>query len=104
MFAYTIIYLLINRTSLNRSFRVFIFGFSNGGPAGLVYGYLFCWIGTLATVASLAEMASMMPLSGGQYHWVSILAPARWAKFLSYITGLKNEDFQKFQLMSAQDG
>ena len=28
-----------------------------------------------------------MPLSGGQYHWVSILAPACCAKFLSYITG-----------------
>ncbi|KAF8867268.1 amino acid transporter-like protein [Acephala macrosclerotiorum] len=68
-------------------FAVFLFGFQNGGPAGLVYGYIFCWIGTMATVASLAEMASMMPLSGGQYHWVSILAPARWAKFLSYITG-----------------
>ena len=68
-------------------FAVFLYGFQNGGPAGLIYGYLFCWVGTLATVSSLAEMASMMPLSGGQYHWVSILAPARWAKFLSYITG-----------------
>lgn len=28
-----------------------------------------------------------MPLSGGQYHWVSILAPGHSAKFLSYITG-----------------
>ncbi|KAM3074140.1 hypothetical protein ACMFMF_006162 [Clarireedia jacksonii] len=68
-------------------FAVFLYGFQNGGPAGLVYGYIFCWIGTLATVASLAEMASMMPLSGGQYHWVSILAPKSHAKFLSYITG-----------------
>ncbi|PQE25668.1 choline transport protein [Rutstroemia sp. NJR-2017a BBW] len=68
-------------------FALFIYGFSNGGPAGLVYGYIFCWIGTVATVASLAEMASMMPLSGGQYHWVSILAPKSCAKFLSYITG-----------------
>jgi amino acid transporter len=68
-------------------FAVFLYGFQNGGPAGLVYGYLFCWVGTLATVASLAEMASMMPLSGGQYHWVSLLAPAHSAKFLSYITG-----------------
>lgn len=40
-------------------FAVFLYGFQNGGPAGLIYGYLFCWIGTLATVASLAEMASM---------------------------------------------
>lgn len=68
-------------------FAVFIFGFQNGGPAGLIYGYLFCWVGTLCTVASLGEMASMMPLSGGQYHWVSILAPAHYARFLSYITG-----------------
>lgn len=40
-------------------FAVFIFGFQNGGPAGLIYGYLFCWVGTLCTVASLGEMASM---------------------------------------------
>ncbi|KAK0122768.1 hypothetical protein ONS96_009803 [Cadophora gregata f. sp. sojae] len=68
-------------------FAAFLYGFQNGGPAGLVYGFLFAWIGSLAVVASLAEMASMMPLSGGQYHWVSILAPGRWAKFLSYTTG-----------------
>ncbi|KAE9362924.1 amino acid transporter [Stipitochalara longipes BDJ] len=66
---------------------VFLYGFENGGPAGLIYGYLFCWVGTLAAMASLAEMASMMPLAGGQYHWVSILAPPSSAKFLSYITG-----------------
>lgn len=69
----------------------------------MIYGYIFCWLGTMALVASLGEMASMyeynplwqsradktnrMPLSGGQYHWVSLLAPARFAKFLSYITG-----------------
>lgn len=68
-------------------FAVFLYGFQNGGPAGLVYGYIFCFFGTLCTVASLAEMSSMMPLSGGQYHWVSILAPKSHAKFLSYMTG-----------------
>ncbi|TVY55613.1 Choline transport protein [Lachnellula suecica] len=68
-------------------FAVFLLGFQNGGPAGLIYGYIFCFAGTLMVVASLGELASMMPLSGGQYHWVSILAPANCAKFLSYITG-----------------
>ncbi|CZT04966.1 related to GABA transport protein [Rhynchosporium agropyri] len=68
-------------------FAAFLYGFQNGGPAGLVYGFIFAWLGSLAVVASLAEMASMMPLSGGQYHWVSILAPGRWAKFMSYTTG-----------------
>ena len=37
--------------------------------------------------ASNLLMLERMPLSGGQYHWVSILAPANSAKFLSYITG-----------------
>jgi hypothetical protein len=50
---------LLSRILLRNILRVFTYGFSNGGPAGLVYGYLFCWVGTLATVASLAEMASM---------------------------------------------
>ncbi|KAI5783701.1 amino acid/polyamine transporter I [Geopyxis carbonaria] len=71
-------------------FSTFLYGFSNGGPAGLVYGYLFCWAGTLATVASIAEMASMVPLSGGQYFWVYYMAPRSCRKFLSYLTGWTN--------------
>ena len=40
-------------------FSVFIYGLEDGGPAGLVYGYLFCWLGYFTVVASLAEMISM---------------------------------------------
>lgn len=47
----------------------------NGGPVTLIYGFIFYWIGALTTAASLAEMASMAPTSGGQYHWVFMLAP-----------------------------
>ncbi|KAK3670251.1 hypothetical protein LTR78_009906 [Recurvomyces mirabilis] len=32
---------------------------ANGGPVALVYGFVFCFIGTLATCASLAENASI---------------------------------------------
>lgn len=35
----------------------------------------------------LAELASMAPTSGGQYHWAAMLAPANCQKFLSFITG-----------------
>jgi choline transport protein len=35
----------------------------------------------------MAEMASMYPVSGGQYHWVALLAPKGHAKFLSWLTG-----------------
>lgn len=31
----------------------------NGGPVGIVYGFLACFIGELACVFSMAEMASM---------------------------------------------
>lgn len=40
-------------------FTVFVYGLTDGGPAGLVYGFLFCWAGYFAVVASLAEMVSM---------------------------------------------
>jgi hypothetical protein len=38
-------------------------------------------------VLSLAEMESMAPTSGGQYHWVSEFAPANCQKILSYASG-----------------
>lgn len=76
----------------------------SGGPAGAVWGFLFVWIGTACVFTVLAELASMCaplghpvratvdsfraPTSGGQYHWVSMLAPPSMSKFLSYITGI----------------
>ncbi|KAL8758371.1 MAG: hypothetical protein Q9199_001546 [Rusavskia elegans] len=68
-------------------FTVFVYGLTDGGPAGLVYGYLFCWFGYFTVVASLAELASMAPTAGGQYHWVYLLSPPAWRNFLSYLTG-----------------
>lgn len=44
-----------------------IFSLINGGLAGTIWVYLASWICTLTLVASLAEMASMAPTSGGQY-------------------------------------
>ncbi|TKA83694.1 hypothetical protein B0A55_00266 [Friedmanniomyces simplex] len=62
-------------------------GLANGGFAGLFW----CFITTVlcygTVVASLAEMASMAPTSGGQYHWVSEFAPPQYQKVLSYASG-----------------
>jgi choline transport protein len=66
---------------------VFISGLENGGPAGPIYGYIFVWIGTLAIFTTMAELVSMMPTSGGQYHWAAMLSPKSCRKFVSYITG-----------------
>ena len=59
----------------------------NGGPAGLFWSYIWTFVGFTPIVMSLAEMASMAPTSGGQYHWVSEFAPKRYQKFLSYMSG-----------------
>ena len=53
----------------------------------MLYGYIVAFLGSLATCASMAEMASMYPISGGQYHWVALMAPPKYAKFLSWLTG-----------------
>ncbi|PQE06234.1 amino acid polyamine transporter I protein [Rutstroemia sp. NJR-2017a BBW] len=58
-----------------------------GGPAGLIYGLLFVWLGTLSVFTVLGELSSMITTAGGQYHWVSVLAPPSAKNFLSYITG-----------------
>jgi choline transport protein len=47
------------------------FSLTNGGLAGTVWVYLATWICTFALAASLAEMASMAPTSGGQYRELS---------------------------------
>ncbi|KAJ6183696.1 hypothetical protein N7519_004997 [Penicillium mononematosum] len=62
-------------------------GLTDGGTAGLIWGFLIVAAGFLLVFLSLAEMASMAPTSGGQYHWVSEFAPPSCQKFLSYITG-----------------
>lgn len=62
-------------------------GLENGGSAGLIYGFIFVWIGNLSVFSTLCELVSMAPTSGGQYHWVAMLAPRSCSKFLSYITG-----------------
>lgn len=66
---------------------LFLAGFQNGGPAGVVYGFILVWMGTLSVFTALSELVSMAPTAGGQYHWVSMLAPGSWEKFLGYITG-----------------
>lgn len=66
-------------------------GLTNGGLAGCVWGYVFCWIGYTAVIASLAELISMIPTAGGQYHWTYELAPKKYRKFISWITGESSE-------------
>lgn len=60
---------------------------NSGGPAGLLYGFFLTWFGTLSVFIVMGELASMIPTAGGQYHWVSVLAPKSAKRSLSYLAG-----------------
>ena len=45
------------------------YGLSNGGPGGLIYQFIFVWLGVMISFVVISELASMAPVSGGQYHW-----------------------------------
>lgn len=49
--------------------------------------FLVSWVGFILINTSMAELGSMAPTSGGQYHWVSEFAPRKYQKFLSYLMG-----------------
>lgn len=66
--------------------HVALLTFTSGGPSGIIYGFILVWAGTLSVFATLSELVSMAPTSGGQYHWVSMLAPPSSRKFLGYLT------------------
>ncbi|KAE9961348.1 hypothetical protein EG327_004581, partial [Venturia inaequalis] len=63
------------------------FGLIDGGTAGLIWTYIGTVTLMTCVIASMADMASMAPTSGGQYHWVSEFAPESSQRFLSYIIG-----------------
>lgn len=47
--------------------------FYNGGPQALAWGMLLVVAGALALAASMAELASIQPIAGAQYHWTKFL-------------------------------
>ncbi|KAF7554952.1 hypothetical protein G7Z17_g2573 [Cylindrodendrum hubeiense] len=61
---------------------------ASGGGVTLLYGILFITFIFACTGSTLAELASVYPTAGGQYHFTSILAPARIRKGISYVCGL----------------
>ncbi|KAI4858694.1 putative GABA permease [Hypoxylon rubiginosum] len=61
-------------------------GIVGGGPAGLVWGWVFVSLGIVVLAASLAEFVSMWPSAGGQYVWATNLAPKKYARVVSWFT------------------
>lgn len=55
---------------------------ASGGPVTLLYGIILIFVLGGACALSMAEIASVYPTAGGQYHWTSILAPERSSRVL----------------------
>lgn len=66
---------------------VLIIGVLSGGPPVMIWGWVAISVLTLAVAYSMAEMCSAYPVAGGQYSWVAILAPKKWARGMSYLCG-----------------
>jgi choline transport protein len=60
----------------------FALAISQGGPVILIYGPIIMLILVGACALTLAELASVYPTAGGQYHWTCILAPKTWSREL----------------------
>lgn len=58
-----------------------------GGPVTLVYGVIISCIVYAAVATSLAELASIYPTAGGQYHFTALVAPKSISRSTSYVCG-----------------
>lgn len=59
----------------------------DGGIPSMIWSNVWCFAGYLPIILSMAEMSSMAPIAGAQYHWVSEFAPESCQRILSYLTG-----------------
>lgn len=64
-----------------------ITGINSGGPVLIIYGIILIAMLSTCVGISLSELASAYPNAGGQYFWASELAPKRYSRFASYLTG-----------------
>ena len=60
------------------------------GPNSVVFGLLVAAVLQWTITLGLSEIASCFPSSGGQYHFVFILAPKKHRKFAAFLVGWMN--------------
>lgn len=60
--------------------------FYNGGPQTLAWGIILVVVGAMAQALSMAELATIQPIAGAQYHWTHFLAPEKHRRFITVRT------------------
>ncbi|RYP72809.1 hypothetical protein DL771_003993 [Monosporascus sp. 5C6A] len=66
------------------------FGIGYGGPAANTWGWLLSVLFIQCVAASMAELASSMPTSGGLYYAAAVLAGPKYGPLAAWITGWSN--------------
>lgn len=62
-------------------------GINSGGPMLIIYGIIIIAIISTFVGITLSELVSAFPNAGGQYYWASRLAPKKYARLSSFLTG-----------------
>ncbi|TRX98609.1 hypothetical protein FHL15_000683 [Xylaria flabelliformis] len=66
------------------------YGIGYAGPAANTWGWLVSVVFILCIAASMAELASSMPTSGGLYYSAAVLAGPKYGPFAAWVTGWSN--------------
>ncbi|ORY67352.1 amino acid permease [Pseudomassariella vexata] len=66
------------------------YGIGYAGPAANTWGWLISVVFIMCVAASMAELASSMPTSGGLYYAAAVLAGPKYGPFAAWITGWSN--------------
>lgn len=62
----------------------------NGGPPGILYEFITACAFYGFVGASIAELASSVPSSGGVYHWASITPGPKYGRVIGFFCGFLN--------------
>ncbi|KAJ5150975.1 amino acid/polyamine transporter I [Penicillium canariense] len=62
----------------------------NGGPPGIIYEFIAVSVFYWFIAASIAELASAIPASGGVYHWATVTAGPKYGRICGWFAGWLN--------------
>jgi len=62
----------------------------NGGPPGILYEFITACVYYAFIGASIAELASAIPSSGGVYHWASVTPGPKYGRVVGFFCGSLN--------------
>lgn len=65
-------------------------GLTTGGPVTIIWGWVTVMLISTCIAASLGELSSVYPTSGGIYFWTAKVSPPAYAPLISYVDGWLN--------------